>query len=168
MSRAGALWSAGRYEEVAAHLAPLTEVVPASVERSAKSLEGTRLLDVGCGTGSVAIEAATRGARVTALDPAERLPPVAGQSVSHEQAIARAASTVVVPTVSDQWRPRQVQAAWVQVAQVQLAQAQLEQLSEQSAQEHTAWLQVMHVQSLQLQAAHVSEHEAHEHVAHSS
>ncbi len=73
MSEAGALWSAGRYEVVAAHLAPLAEALLSAVERTGVDLRGATLLDVGCGTGNVALAAAARGAYVTGLDPAERL-----------------------------------------------------------------------------------------------
>lgn len=58
------VWSAGSYEEIApnylsmgAHLVERTGVSP-----------GDRVLDVGCGTGTVAITAARRGAHVTGLD----------------------------------------------------------------------------------------------------
>ena len=51
------------------------QLLPASsvvVERSAPRV-GERLLDIGCGTGNAASLAAERGARVTGVDPAERL-----------------------------------------------------------------------------------------------
>lgn len=74
---AGEVWSAGRYETVAASLAPLAGVLLDEVENRLGALAGRRLLDVGAGTGNVALEAAARGAQVTALDPAARLLDVA-------------------------------------------------------------------------------------------
>ncbi len=47
------------------------------MERAGVDLRGARVLDVGCGTGNVALAAAARGAHVTGLDPAERLLTVA-------------------------------------------------------------------------------------------
>lgn len=73
MNDAGALWSAGRYEMVAAHLMPLAEALLSAMEIAGVSLRGAKVLDVGCGTGNVALAAAARGAHVTGLDPSERL-----------------------------------------------------------------------------------------------
>jgi SAM-dependent methyltransferase len=62
-------WCLGRYEQVALELLPaasavISEAAPAPHEH---------LIDVGCGTGNAALLAAERGARVTGVDPAERL-----------------------------------------------------------------------------------------------
>jgi SAM-dependent methyltransferase len=73
------MWSAARYETVADRLAPLAEVLLDEVEDRLGSLRGRRLLDVGAGTGNVALAAAHRGAHVTALDPAPRLLAVAAE-----------------------------------------------------------------------------------------
>lgn len=73
----GAMWSSGRYETVAERLAPLADVLLDEVESHLGPLRGRRLLDVGAGTGNVALAAAIRGADVTALDPALRLLEVA-------------------------------------------------------------------------------------------
>jgi SAM-dependent methyltransferase len=66
-------WSVGRYERIAVGLLPAAGAV---VEQAAPG-EGERVLDVGCGTGNGALLAAERGARVTGIDPAERLLDVA-------------------------------------------------------------------------------------------
>lgn len=62
-------WSEGEYEHTAKELAP----VSARVVEALGPLAGVRLLDLGCGTGNAAMEAARRGARVVAVDPASRL-----------------------------------------------------------------------------------------------
>jgi SAM-dependent methyltransferase len=66
-------WGQGNYERVAEQLLPAAEVV---VEKAAPA-EGERVVDVGCGTGNGALLAAERGARVTGVDPAQRLLDVA-------------------------------------------------------------------------------------------
>ena len=67
--RARATWSAGEYGETAARLAPAAEaLVDAAGVRSRQ-----KVLDVGAGTGNVALVAAARGARVTAVDLSPRL-----------------------------------------------------------------------------------------------
>lgn len=62
-------WSHGAYERTADQLLPAAGVL---VARASPGPE-ERVLDVGCGTGSVALLAAARGARVIAIDPAARL-----------------------------------------------------------------------------------------------
>ena len=66
-------WSAGQYEVIAEQLLPAAEVV---VEKAAPA-DGERVVDVGCGTGNGALLAAERGAKVTGVDPAQRLIDVA-------------------------------------------------------------------------------------------
>jgi SAM-dependent methyltransferase len=66
-------WSLGRYEVIAAQLEPAAHVL---VERAAPAA-GERVVDVGTGTGTAALLAAERGARVTGVDPAPRLLEVA-------------------------------------------------------------------------------------------
>lgn len=62
--QARALWSGGHYEVVAEHLRPASrELVEACGIAS-----GERVLDVGAGSGNTTLEAAARGARVTASD----------------------------------------------------------------------------------------------------
>ena len=73
-------WSAGSYEQVAAQLLPAARVcVDYAAPRG-----GEQVIDVGCGTGNAALLAAERGARVTGVDPAQRL-----LDVSSERARAR-------------------------------------------------------------------------------
>lgn len=62
--RARALWSGGRYEAVAERLLPASREL---VEACAV-VEGERVLDVGAGSGNATVEAAARGAHVTASD----------------------------------------------------------------------------------------------------
>jgi SAM-dependent methyltransferase len=71
-------WGLGNYERVAEQLLPAAEVV---VERASLS-GGEVVVDVGCGTGNAALRAAERGARVTGVDPAERLLQVAAATAS--------------------------------------------------------------------------------------
>jgi SAM-dependent methyltransferase len=66
-------WGQGRYEVVAEQLLPAAEVV---VDRAAP-LDGRSVVDVGCGTGNAALLAAEGGAKVTGVDPAQRLLDVA-------------------------------------------------------------------------------------------
>ena len=73
-------WSVGRYEETAAELLPAASVVVGHAAPGA----GEHVVDVGCGTGNGALLAAESGARVTGVDPAERL-----LGVAREQAAAR-------------------------------------------------------------------------------
>lgn len=66
-------WGAGEYERTARELEPAAHhvVAVAAVAR------GERVLDLACGTGNAAIEAARLGAAVTGLDAAPRLIAVA-------------------------------------------------------------------------------------------
>jgi SAM-dependent methyltransferase len=66
-------WGKGSYELTAAQLEPVAGVVIDAVEPVA----GRSLLDLACGTGNASLEAASRGAAVTGLDPAARLLDVA-------------------------------------------------------------------------------------------
>ncbi len=62
-------WGIGSYELTAAQLEPVAAVAIDAVEPVA----GKTLLDLACGTGNASLEAASRGARVTGMDPAARL-----------------------------------------------------------------------------------------------
>jgi SAM-dependent methyltransferase len=62
-------WGAGNYERTAAQLHPAARACIDLVAPAA----GERVIDVGCGTGNAALLAAELGARVTGVDPAERL-----------------------------------------------------------------------------------------------
>lgn len=66
-------WSAGSYEDTAAELAPVSEVVIDQADVSA----GTVVVDLACGTGNAALLAAARGASVIGVDGAARLLEVA-------------------------------------------------------------------------------------------
>jgi len=66
-------WSVGRYETTAGQLLPAAGVIVGS----AALRPGERVIDLGCGTGNVALIAAEAGARVTGVDPAARLLDVA-------------------------------------------------------------------------------------------
>ena len=66
-------WGAGEYERTARELAPAAHHVVAL----AGIARGERVLDLACGTGNAAIEAARLGAAVTGLDAAPRLIEVA-------------------------------------------------------------------------------------------
>jgi SAM-dependent methyltransferase len=62
-------WGVGHYERTAEMLLPAAQVL---VDVAALQ-KGERVLDVGTGTGNVALLAAAAGAHVTAVDPSERL-----------------------------------------------------------------------------------------------
>ena len=66
-------WSLGRYEETA----PVLRPAAAAVVAAATPRPGEHVVDIGTGTGAAAILVAQRGARVTGVDPAERLLAVA-------------------------------------------------------------------------------------------
>ena len=62
-------WDVGHYERTAEKLLPAARVL---VDVAALH-SGEHVVDVGCGTGNVALLAAAAGARVTAVDPSPRL-----------------------------------------------------------------------------------------------
>lgn len=68
-------WSDGQYERISAPLSAAAEVVV----DAASPMPGERVVDLGCGDGNAALLAASRGARVTGVDPATRLLEVAAQ-----------------------------------------------------------------------------------------
>jgi SAM-dependent methyltransferase len=78
-------WGQGRYERIAEQLFPAAEAV---VEGAAIS-PGERVVDVGCGTGNAALLAAERGAKVTGIDPAQRLLDVAAAQAAERGLDAR-------------------------------------------------------------------------------
>lgn len=76
-------WGAGHYEQTAAELEPVAHEL---VERAALR-PGERVLDLACGTGSVALLAAAQSAQVIGVDGAPRLLGVAREraaSLRHE------------------------------------------------------------------------------------
>lgn len=61
------IWSSGRYDAVGERIAPIAaQVVDAAEQR--RALGGADVVDLACGTGSAALAAAARGARVTGVD----------------------------------------------------------------------------------------------------
>lgn len=66
-------WGIGRYEETAAALEPIAQIVAERVG----VVRGERALDLGCGTGNAALALARAGANVIAVDPSARLIDVA-------------------------------------------------------------------------------------------
>lgn len=73
-------WGVGRYERTAEMLLPAARVLVDSA--SVKTAE--RVLDLGCGTGNVALLAAAAGAQVTAVDPSPRLLSVASATAERQ------------------------------------------------------------------------------------
>jgi SAM-dependent methyltransferase len=67
-------WNVGQYEHIAAQLLPAAVVV---IDQATPRRD-EHVVDVGCGTGNAALLAAERGARVTGIDPAQRLLDAAG------------------------------------------------------------------------------------------
>lgn len=74
--RTGPDWGLGNYERTAQLLMPAADVLVDAAELRT----GEHVLDVGSGTGNVALLAAAAGASVTAVDPAERLLGVAQEA----------------------------------------------------------------------------------------
>jgi ubiquinone/menaquinone biosynthesis C-methylase UbiE len=72
------IWSTGRYEAVAEHIAPIAAQVIDAIDRHTP-VRDTALVDLACGTGSAALAAASRGARVTAVDITPELIAIAEQ-----------------------------------------------------------------------------------------
>ena len=66
------IWSSGHYEAVAERIANIAGDVIEAVERRLPLREAV-LVDLACGTGSAALAAAARGARVTAVDITPKL-----------------------------------------------------------------------------------------------
>lgn len=81
-------WGIGAYERTAETLRDASR----RIVRTAEIGRGMRVLDLGCGTGNAALEAAGRGAEVVAVDPARRLLDVCS---------ARAAEAGLAVTVRD-------------------------------------------------------------------
>ena len=72
----------GRYDAVGERIAHIAErVVDAAARR--RSLDGTAVVDLACGTGSAAVAAAARGARVTGVDLTPELIDLATRRAPH-------------------------------------------------------------------------------------
>ncbi|MDG4664311.1 class I SAM-dependent methyltransferase [Mycobacterium sp. 236(2023)] len=77
------MWASGRYDAVGDRIAPIAgEVVAAAARRVA--LQGAAVVDLACGTGSAALAAAARGARVTGVDITPELVAIAAQRAGAE------------------------------------------------------------------------------------
>lgn len=78
--RAGSrdMWSTGHYPTVAERLQPVAHLLVAQVGIAA----GDRVLDVGTGSGAVAVAAATHGATVTGIDQIDTWFPAARESAA--------------------------------------------------------------------------------------
>jgi SAM-dependent methyltransferase len=75
------IWTAGRYEALAERIAPIAaEVVDASDRRT--PMRNAAVVDLACGTGSAALAAAARGARVTGVDITPELLEIAAQKAA--------------------------------------------------------------------------------------
>jgi SAM-dependent methyltransferase len=75
------MWSSGRYESVGERIAPIASQVVDAADRRAP-VRHTALVDLACGTGSAALAAAARGARVTAVDITPDLIAIAAQKAA--------------------------------------------------------------------------------------
>jgi len=73
-------WGRGHYEHAALALVPAAQAVVTAAAVHA----GERVLDLGCGSGNVALIAARAGAHVTAVDPAARLLEVTGAAAQQD------------------------------------------------------------------------------------
>ncbi len=66
-------WDRGDYEQIGSRISELAVRLVETVERRTGRLPGVRVLDLACGTGNAALEAARRGATVTGADLAPGL-----------------------------------------------------------------------------------------------
>jgi ubiquinone/menaquinone biosynthesis C-methylase UbiE len=74
------VWAAGDFPDIAQFLVPASEAIVDAIEVAS----GDRLLDIGTGTGNLAIPAAKRGAKVTGLDLTPELLDVARERAKAE------------------------------------------------------------------------------------
>ena len=72
------MWATGRYEALADQIAHIATQVVDAVDRHTP-VRGIALIDLACGTGSATLEAAARGARVTAADYTPELVTIAAR-----------------------------------------------------------------------------------------
>ena len=88
------MWSLGDYQTIADILRPAAEAVVDACDVRA----GTSLLDVGAGTGNLAVEAAKRGARVIASDLTPHL-------IESEKSVDRPSSWGTVEAARGRFEP---------------------------------------------------------------
>lgn len=86
-------WGQGRYESTAPDLLPAARELVAA----ARIRPDEHVVDVGAGTGNVALLAAGLGARVTAVEPAARLRDVISQASSDVTAVDGTAASIPLP-----------------------------------------------------------------------
>ncbi|MGE2836466.1 class I SAM-dependent methyltransferase [Mycobacterium sp. SMC-4] len=72
------IWSSGRYDAVGDRIAPIAAQVVDAAARQ-RPLQNAAVVDLACGTGSAALTAAARGARVTGVDYTPELIAIAEQ-----------------------------------------------------------------------------------------
>jgi ubiquinone/menaquinone biosynthesis C-methylase UbiE len=96
------IWSSGHYEAVADRIARIAAEVIDAVERRLP-LHEAMLVDLACGTGSAALAAAARGARVTAVDFTPNLIEIG----AHRAEVAGRSLTWVTADASDTGLPNQ-------------------------------------------------------------
>jgi SAM-dependent methyltransferase len=77
------IWSSGRYDAVGDRIAPIAAQVVDAADRR-RTLRGAEVIDLACGTGSAALAAAARGARVTGLDITPELVAIASARAGAE------------------------------------------------------------------------------------
>jgi SAM-dependent methyltransferase len=75
------IWAAGRYEAVAERIAGIAAQVVAAADARIQ-LRDAAVVDLACGTGSAALAAASRGARVTAVDLTPELTAIGARKAS--------------------------------------------------------------------------------------
>ncbi|MEI8411518.1 MULTISPECIES: class I SAM-dependent methyltransferase [unclassified Kribbella] len=86
-------WGQGRYESTAADLLPAARELVEAV----RIQPGEHVVDVGAGTGNVALLAAGLGARVTAIEPAARLREVIGAASRDLTVVDGTAASIPLP-----------------------------------------------------------------------
>jgi SAM-dependent methyltransferase len=87
------IWSSGRYESVAERISRIAVQTVDAADR-VRAIRGSAVVDLASGTGSAAIEAAARGANVTAVD-------LTAELLEQAEAKARTAGHTIAYVTSD-------------------------------------------------------------------